>query len=212
MEEIKIFTLVSCPVLGDLGPRTLIKNRIVCPDCNREIFVEYNKIEYIFDSWEEGQDLVTARMVYIVTNRLRDAIESNKLSGVQFQKILTTKSRRFLETYVEKRLPTFYEIIVHSIVDGEGWWKKSGICKTCGQPIFDITPKVLEWASARVIGTVTTPRSVYEDSWKGQDIFYLPEPGPPIITQKFVDIIKNLGISNVILHPAKWASRPVEYY
>lgn len=208
MQKFEIYTLVGCPVLGDLGPRTLIKNRIICPDCNREVAIEYHKIEYVFDQWKDGLDLVTARMVYIVTNRLRMAIESNKLCGVQFRKIWSAKSNRFLEIYGKKRLPTFYEMIASNIIDGEGWWENVGLCKTCGQPKWNTTPKVLEWASARVTGTITAPRSVYEDSWKGQDVFYLPEPGPPIVTQRFVDTIENLGTIDVMLHSAKWVSRP----
>lgn len=204
MQGLKIYSLVGCPVLGDLGLRTLIRNRVVCSGCNREIVTEYQKIEYVFDAWRGGLDLATARMVYIVTSRLREAIEARKLRGVRFRGIWSTKSNRFLEIHGKKRLPAFYEMMASDIVEGEGWWKNIGPCRTCGQPQWSTTPRVLEWASARVAGAMTVPRTVYEESWKGQDIFCLPEPGPPLVTQRFVDIIESLGTVDVVFHSAKW--------
>jgi hypothetical protein len=205
MELPELYTLVHCPVVGDLGPRTKVKNRVYCDDCQREVAIEYSKVEYVFDYWDE-HDLITAKMVYIATARLRRAIESKKLRGMEFREIWIGRTERFSKTYRETTFPKFFEIIAPNIVEGRGWWKKAGVCETCGQPIWKQTRQVLEWARARVAQTATAPRTVSRDAWQGQDFFFLPEPGPPIVTSHFVEILKSLAVKDVIIHPAKWSS------
>ena len=49
------------------------------------------------------------------------------------------------------------------------------------------------------------PREVSKKSWQGDDFFlHTKDPGPPIVTQKVVDLFKELNVKGVAFNPVKW--------
>jgi hypothetical protein len=65
------------------------------------------KLRYQFDGWS-GDDLITSIATFIVTKRLREAIEGEGMTGVSFADVETFTSDQFKELYGEKQLPKFY--------------------------------------------------------------------------------------------------------
>jgi hypothetical protein len=47
--------------------------------------------------------------------------------------------------------------------------------------------------SEAIGGTAAQPRLVYPESWQGEDFFFLSEPGRPVITQRVVGVLDDLG-------------------
>jgi hypothetical protein len=201
----KIFSLTKCPVLGDLGPRTKFKQRVICSTCKRVIVSELGQTEYVFDGWH-GEDIATAtlEMVYVVTSRLRKAMQNATIKGVRFKKVLTTRSELFLDIYGDIRLPTFYELLIEDTLEGGGWMKRDGACNECGQPFWSPINASVKWVAGGVSEESLPPRRVLQEEWKGQDIFLVTEPGPPVATERVASIFAELKTPDVKLDPASW--------
>lgn len=50
---------------------------------------------------------------------------------------------------------------------------------------------------------IYTPRQVYFKEWNGEIIFNLHDPGKPIVTQEFLDIVNDVSLKKVTLAPAE---------
>ncbi|GAB4018836.1 hypothetical protein GCM10028773_19810 [Spirosoma koreense] len=55
-----------------------------------------------------GDDILATVACYIVTERLKQAIEKQALTGVVFDDVIISKSKTFNKRYPEPQLPTFY--------------------------------------------------------------------------------------------------------
>ena len=209
--ELEIYTLVGCPVIGELGKATYVQHSPVCEICNRRWPSEFSSIEYCFNFWG-GEDLVTSTGCYVVSDRLRQAIEETGLTGLIFEEMKVSKENHFeiVDAAYQDTLPNFHRLVVTGVAEGPEIWWTSSICKTCSLKCWDITPIGIEAKTGYTRGVVGIPREVYLDSWNGEDIFNLQDFGPPIVTQRFADVIGRFTQINkdtwtsVHLHPAKW--------
>jgi hypothetical protein len=64
-------------------------------------------LEYVFDGWL-GDDVLETFPCFIVTARLKEAVEAIGPTGVAFDEVKVTKSKLFRELYGDRPLPTFY--------------------------------------------------------------------------------------------------------
>jgi hypothetical protein len=96
--EGKVF-LVKPEVAGNIADSDFIERSARPPLIRR--------LRYQFDGWS-GDDLITSIATFIVTQRLRKAIESEGMTGVSFADVETFTSDQFKELYGEKQLPKFY--------------------------------------------------------------------------------------------------------
>ena len=194
------------PVLGELGPQTKIEYVKPCSICGRELNRRVEHLELLLDGWE-GQDLVTADGYYFVTSRLRKSLEDKGIRGVSFQEVTTSKSSGFLEMDPESevKLPEFWQMMILGQCSGpSGWWEFAGICESCNRPLWNHTERVSAGLMAALQGEIGPPREVSADSWNGEDVFWLDDPGPPLATERFADVLKGLDVLEVALHPARW--------
>lgn len=86
-------------VAGGLGKETQLDHRVHPP------IVKF--LEYEFDGWL-GDDILESFPCFIVTNRLKERIESEKLTGVFFNDVIVSKSQEFLDFFPHTELPDFF--------------------------------------------------------------------------------------------------------
>lgn len=203
-----IYTLVGCPIIGELGPSTQVRDFPVCPKCNRRRRPVFDAIEYRFDRWA-GEDLVTAMRCYAISERLRKSLQTSEISGATYEEITASKADHFeiTEPAYSDSLPPFYRLSISGRCNGPELWWTSWTCEACGIIHWDRTGPGRHAAVAHITGDIGIPREVFSDSWQNTDIFLLDDPGPPIVTQHFADVLGKTDVAEVFLHPAKWVTR-----
>ncbi len=203
-----IYTFVGCPAIGELGDATQVQHFPVCPECRRRRRPEFTFIEYRFDRWA-GEDLVTSMDCYAVSDRLARAFEEANISGVVYEDMAVSRGDYFeiIHPAYADHLPPFSRLVVTGRVEGPELWWTSWVCEKCGVMHWDSTEAGTHAEVAHLTGEVGIPREVFRDSWQGDDIFRLEDPGPPGVTQRFVDVVESLNVIGVELHPARWIDR-----
>ena len=203
----KIYVLAYVPSLGELGNATNRLKEEICAVC-RKVNITYDPIAYKFDQWG-GEDLLkVGGMEYFVSERLKDLLQ--EIPGIAFQKAIIEKESYFKvsKNAYQKDIPNFYLLTIEKRLDGpEIWYTRTKVCESCGDQKWMIT---LEGISSTINSDVNakyTPREVYKDTWNGEMIFSLQDPGLPIVTEEFVDILNGLGGYKYDLREAKWADR-----
>lgn len=71
-------------------------------------------LHYVFDGWL-GDELLTAFPCFIVTEHMRQLIESANPSGCTFEAVAISKSDLFEELHAERRLPQFSRLLIEGI-------------------------------------------------------------------------------------------------
>ena len=94
-----MYRFIEPEVAGGLGKETVLNNNIHPP------IVE--KLNYEFSGWL-GDDIIESFPCYIVSERLKNKIDLEKLRGVRFDNVLITKSQVFNQLYPNIELPKFY--------------------------------------------------------------------------------------------------------
>lgn len=204
--EPEIFTFIRCPIIGEPGEATLFSYSEGCEVCGQEDPPEITFLDYQFDFWE-GEDIVEAHGHYAVTAHLRNALEQSGLKGVAFREMTSSRSQMFAESDPTQsvKLPSFFEMLITGKANGpSGWWDFAGHCQACGRPIWRYTDRVVYALSAVHTGSIGPCREVSLESWQGDDIFRLSDPGPPIVTSNGVKLFTESKIKGVMFHPACW--------
>lgn len=94
-----MYKLIEPEVAGGLGEETEMDNSTFPP--------LVKNLHYEFDGWL-GDDILESFPCYIVTESLRKGIESDHLTGVNFDEVYISKSENFSELYPNKELPVFF--------------------------------------------------------------------------------------------------------
>ena len=200
-----IYSLIGCPAPGELGDKTKFTQPEVCPKCKRRKPIEYLFIEYRFDQWE-GEDMVTALGQYAVSDRLYRALQGAHLTGMAFRKMAVSKGDDFYidpEAY-STELPTFHHLVVTGEAAGPEIWYTSWTCPVCHVRHWDQTAEGTIAATAELTGKLPKPRQVFRRSWKNDDIFSLGDPGVPVLTGRFKEVLERIGVRGILLQPAEW--------
>src|SRR5688572_24685126 len=86
-------------VAGGLGERSILDRSTHPPKVAR--------LHYELDGWL-GDDLLQSFPCFIVTGRLRSALEAISPTGCEFAPVEVTTSRTFEDLYPNRTLPVFY--------------------------------------------------------------------------------------------------------
>ena len=86
-------------VAGGIGIDTILDNSIHPP------LVKF--LHYHFSGWM-GDDILETFPCFIISERLKNAIENNKLTGIFFDFVKITKSEDFEKISIKDELPIFY--------------------------------------------------------------------------------------------------------
>lgn len=195
MKKPKIYVLHSAPIIGTFIYPTKIGEIIVCNQCGiKQLPNLYEDVHFEFDSWN-GEDIIQSESMFIVSSRLKHALENNDVKGCNFEKVTLSKSS-FFEMGTKawsSSLPEFWIMVITDRYKGpQIWWKKVP-CKDCEKEKWNITEAGIISISVPFNTDPVPTRKVYFDSWKGADIFYLEDPDLPIITEKMATILKQFS-------------------
>ena len=80
-----IFTLVSVPIIGQLGPDSEIVEREPCEACGVSYREEVTFLDYQFDTWERAELIKAGHDNYAITRRLHDIFQKARLQGLSTQ-------------------------------------------------------------------------------------------------------------------------------
>jgi hypothetical protein len=201
-----IFTLISCPIIGELGPDTEIVELQPCPECGQEYRPFISFLDYRLDVWEAAE-LIMVADVYAITRRLFEALQQAGLKGCSTRPMKTSRSALFDQIDPDKKVlvPEFLQLWIDDTANGpSGWWERGPICAVCGRVIWKHTNRVIEAYFAKYSGKPGPPRLVSAATWKGSDIFVLTDPGPPVVTDRFKQFAENQKVLELVFAPASW--------
>ncbi|WP_428223896.1 hypothetical protein [Flavobacterium sp.] len=200
MEKQKIYVLHSASVIGMLGPETETIENKICAQCAIvELPFQYKNVHLYLDSWN-AEDLIQSGNLFLVSDQLKVALTNHAIKGCAFEKIEVTKSEYFYSSNVNQdNLPQYWQLQITSRCKGpEVWWERIP-CGNCDKTKWKITNAGIVSISVPFNTDAVPTRKVYFDSWTGEDIFYLEDPDVPIITEKFLEILKQFNCEMNIL-------------
>ncbi len=204
-----IFSLISCPMIGQLGRDTEIVERESCPQCGIRYAEEITFLDYQFDTWEQAELIKAGRNNYAITRRLYAAFQKAGLKGFSTKAMKTSRGQIFDSIDPEHKvdIPEFVQLLVVGKADGpSGWWDRGEVCPACGRIIWKPTDRVTQALFAKYSNKPGPPRQVSAASWQGDDVFFLTDPGPPLVTERFKQIAEKETVQGLVLDPAEWVT------
>ncbi|UCA59047.1 hypothetical protein KB553_18715 [Chryseobacterium rhizoplanae] len=108
-----MYKLLEPEVAGGLGEKTEMDNSFFPP--------LVKQLNYEFEGWL-GNDILESFPCYIVTERLKQGMESEGMTGIGFDDVLVTKSETFLELYPGKELPKFFWMKINGEADKDDFF------------------------------------------------------------------------------------------
>ncbi|MCC2317563.1 hypothetical protein [Cellulomonas chengniuliangii] len=95
------------------------------------------RLDFIFDGWM-GDDLVRSYPVYLVTDRLRTALEAAEITGINFDHVDVTTSDEFNEDFPDTELPTWHWLRVPGFAGHDDAWTGLQGRLTVSQRFMDV--------------------------------------------------------------------------
>lgn len=200
-----IYVLSYIPSVGELGGKTKTISNKICEICGKDD-EKFEVISYWFEQWN-GEDLIKAGgLNYFVSERLKLLLEV-KIEGINFQKAVIEKADYYKPSKkaYQKEIPSFYLLNIGNILDGPDiWWERDNVCQACSRQKWKITLIGIQSTVNSDPTATYVPRQVFKNKWNGEDIFCLEDPGLPIVTQNFLDIVNSLNGFKYELKTANW--------
>lgn len=203
----RIFTLVACPMIGTFGPDTKIVEREPCETCETEYPDEVTFLDYQFDTWEQAELVKADTTTYAMARRLYERFQAAGVRGLAMRPMKISRSKIFADLDPDQKMmiPEFVQWLIPGKADGpSGWWEPAGLCPTCGRTTWKSTPRVRDALFAKYSQKAGPPRLVSAATWQGEDAFFLTDPGPPLVTERFKSVAEQEKVSELILDPAEW--------
>ncbi len=191
----KIHTLERIPVVG--FSRHTVPDSILCEYCNRKI-ADYQRLELVLDSQPECDIVGDSEGTLFISGTLATALARIGATGYRILPISLSLSDDYYRAHpnisaLPARTSDFYEFIITGRCDGP--WVSSirgESCPICHQPIPQ--PQDFDRFMSELLGeTQEHTRLVDPATWHGEDLFYLSEPGPAIITDRIASLLGETG-------------------
>lgn len=194
----QLWTIVSAPLLGELGGSTRLGSREPCAGCGIMPPLEANFLDYRLDYWD-GQKLIFVAQQYAVTPDLRSAIERAGLNGMAFAAMQAELAEEYADPdQPSLPLPEFSHLkIADRLAAGAGWWDPAGKCEVCGWALWRDNQYSFDAPYKAASDPLMPHRTVHRGSYAGQDIFNLDDRGPAVITQTFRDLLEEQGVTGL---------------
>ncbi|GAA0894359.1 hypothetical protein GCM10009122_40400 [Fulvivirga kasyanovii] len=218
MKKKKIYVLLSASTPGQMGGATEIEVTN-CEKCGRRLNENLKQLGYEFDFWS-GEDFIHLTPYYIVSERLKMALEVENLTGYSTKKVVVDTEEYFEidEDAYSKTLPDFYYLDIQGQAKEEPVWytvEKYDECDMCAGEVSTYIPEILDKIDRVVLfkkkeDLLAIPkRKIYYDSWQGQDVFFADNEKrrEPIITEDFLRVLKKVNkdfMDEVIVLEAEW--------
>lgn len=102
------YYIVEPEVAGEIGKNTVYDKKKKNIDGNEKIEIIF--LHFIFDGWL-GDELLEVTPCFLVSERLKNEIIKNNLSGCVFQEIKQSYGDVFMELYPNIKVPKFFRLI-----------------------------------------------------------------------------------------------------
>jgi hypothetical protein len=202
-----IFTLVAVPIIGKLGRNSKIVERPPCKVCGVSYREEVTILDYEFDTWERAELIKAGHDNYAITRRLFGVFEKAGLKGMATETMKVSRGKIFdrIDPEHKIKIPEFMRLIITGKADGpSGWWERGPTCPACGRPQWKRTEAATKALFSTFSKQPAPPRLVSAATWQGDDAFWLTDPGPPVVTNRFEQVVKGEKVEGVVLEPAEW--------
>jgi hypothetical protein len=93
------YFVIEPEVAGSLGPDTVMESGLHPP--------KVTELHYELSGWL-GDDILESFPCFVVTDRARQVLEKQELSGFEFWPVKISTTETFRELYPTRELPTFY--------------------------------------------------------------------------------------------------------
>lgn len=192
----EIYILNRLPILGEIVQADIVNNTILCNICNmKEPIPKWTNVVFQLDQWH-GEDFLGGMFLYLVSEKLKNALMESKLIGFEFEPVKMIYSGK-------KEIPQFFQLkILGQALGTETWWIQTP-CKICDKKKWLILAGGIAANNSFADPNNIPSRNVYGDSWKEESIFYLQDPAPPIVTQDFINILKKFKCKPQLI-PSNW--------
>jgi|GEM_PF-1380908 hypothetical protein len=186
-----LYTLVTVPVVGHL--RDTIPDTIYCVTCGRPVH-PWRNARLVIDVPFITEIFKSTDGTWFITDRLKNQLETLGARGYVTQEIPFEFSDDYYRwasirnDRTQRQQPLYY-LAITGLCDGP--WvshRRAGQCPTCGQAMAIVDD--METLITALLDDAPPPtRLVYPDTWHQEDLFYLSEPGPPLITERVAQLI-----------------------
>jgi hypothetical protein len=195
----KLFTLKIVSIAGYLKH---CSPNIYCPRCGR-LIGHYSELELFLDVSPKC-DLITDRTdnQIFVSPRLLERFEARNITGFEHRPAKLFISDDFQlqhpnVTAVPDEIPRFHYFMVTSQSDGPWVYHSRGDpCELCHQPQVAGAPdNDLATGDVQALATrpPLRPALVFQETWHGEDVFYLTETRTLVITEAVAGILEETG-------------------
>lgn len=192
----KIYVLRAVPVIGTIRGGN---PAVYCTNCGHRV-TEYQHAELVLDEWPDCNLFKSRDGTFFATESLYSQFKEQEIRGYAALEVSRIVSADFWRTYdnpsaVYETIPKIYQIAI--IGKCEGPWlrnEKNGKCPICHNDM----PRPVEEDFDDIFNEVYGMESkhailAYANSWDGADIFYMTEPGPPVITERIANMLASNG-------------------
>ena len=100
--------MIEPEVAGEIGEKTVYENYDAIVN-DGEIAV-ITHLHFVFMGWL-GDDVLEVTPCFLISDRLKNAIEKSDLKGYEFEDIEISLSDDYLEMYPNRETPSFYRVI-----------------------------------------------------------------------------------------------------
>ncbi|MEX2172315.1 MAG: hypothetical protein WD851_23545 [Pirellulales bacterium] len=115
------------------------------------------KLSVRFEGWL-GDDLLETFPCFLVTDRLRHAIEATGFTGCSFDEVEVSKSEEFDEMYPGRELPRFWWMKIPGMAAKDDFGISTDHCLVVSQRVFDLIMSFqLDNCDAEEFGDLTPP-------------------------------------------------------
>ena len=178
-----IYSLENISVRGEVWDAE--PGVINCVECGREV-LHYERLRLVLEQSPECDLLAAKDGAYFVSTRFLVRLQSMSARGY------TTIPVPVSLTNGMPVAPPFHYLVISGWCDGP-WLSNERLapCPLCSQP--QAKPIDFEGAIRRLSAGEPAPtRSVYRDSWHGEDFFYVSEPGAAFVTERIAGVLQEL--------------------
>ena len=202
----RIYTL-DCPAPGHIVDSQPLAQ--ICSSCGLPS-ASYDWVNYELETWN-GCELLSSAPVLFVTDALHNRLLAASVRGFKSQATDTSYSQQyFLGGARATQVPRLWLMMITGQADGP-WTRqrRATRCAQCGRWSAEpLTPQEFQEMSEEIREkSPARPTLVDARTWQGEDIFRVTEPGRPLVTEKFAEILRetgNLGATCCSLGPAEW--------
>lgn len=111
-----VYYIIEPEVAGEIGENTKYENYDEIVKNGAKPIISH--LHFVFEGWL-GDELLEVTPCFLVSERIKKAIETYGISGCVFTEVEVSFSDVFLELYPDREMPVFYRLIPQHVISTE---------------------------------------------------------------------------------------------